>query len=113
VLESVGGAVFTAAIESLARGGVCVTFGASANRTVTFEVGNFFRNGPHTLYGMYLFEEFRSNPASAGLSTLATMVAEERLRPHIAVEGSWTQIGEIAQQLIDRRYPGKAVLRVE
>ena len=113
ILESVGGAVFTTALENLARGGTCVTFGASANRIVTFEVGSFFRTGPRTLYGMYLFEEFRSVPASPSLALLANLVAEERLRPHIAVEDSWTRIGEIAQQLIDRSYPGKAVLRVD
>jgi NADPH:quinone reductase len=113
VLESVGGSVLTTALANLAQGGTCVTFGASANRTVTFEVGNFFRTGPRTLYGMYLFEEFRSQTASASLSILANLVAEERLRPHIAIEASWTRIGEVAQQLIDREYTGKAVLRVE
>jgi NADPH:quinone reductase len=113
VLESVGGTVFAAALDALARDGVCVTFGASANRNATIEVGSFFRNGPHTLYGMYLLEEFRSQPASAGLAVLASLVAEERLHPHIAIEASWTQIGEVAQQLVDRAYPGKAVLRLD
>ena len=32
------------------------------------------------------------------------------LRPHIAVEAPWTETGAIARRLLDRAYPGKAVL---
>jgi hypothetical protein len=34
------------------------------------------------------------------------------LRPHIAVEASWTEIGPIARQLLDRAFAGKAVLHL-
>jgi hypothetical protein len=39
-------------------------------------------------------------------------VAAGQLRPHISVEAPWTEIAGVAQQLLDRRYPGKAVLHV-
>ena len=40
------------------------------------------------------------------------LVDEGRLNPRIEVEASWTQVGEVAGQLIERGYTGKAVLRV-
>ena len=32
--------------------------------------------------------------------------------PHIAIEASWTEIGPIARQLLDRAFAGKAVLHL-
>ena len=43
---------------------------------------------------------------------LAQLIAEQKLRPHIAVEAGWNEIGVIARRLVDRAFPGKAVLRV-
>jgi NADPH:quinone reductase-like Zn-dependent oxidoreductase len=113
VLESVGGPLLAAALTSLAEGGVCVHFGASASRTVTFESPRFFRSGRTVLYGLYLFTEFGDKPASEGLARLARLVSEGRLRPLIERQGSWSQIGEVAQALLDRQYRSKAVLRVD
>ena len=36
---------------------------------------------------------------------LACMVAEGRLHPHITVETAWTEIGDVAQRLLDRATP--------
>ncbi|MGN8646276.1 hypothetical protein ACTNEO_09835 [Gracilibacillus sp. HCP3S3_G5_1] len=40
------------------------------------------------------------------------MVAKSQLKPYIAVEAPWEKIGTIAQQLIDRKFPGKVVLLI-
>ncbi len=40
------------------------------------------------------------------------MIAAGALKPLIAVEAPWSDIGLVAQQLLDRAYPGKAVLLV-
>jgi hypothetical protein len=34
------------------------------------------------------------------------------LHPHISVEASWTEIGPVARQLLDRSFAGKAVLHL-
>ena len=44
-----------------------------------------------------------------GLWRLADLVATGRLVPHISVERPWTEIAQVAQDLIARRFPGKAV----
>ena len=33
--------------------------------------------------------------------------------PHISVERPWTEIAQVAQDLIARRFPGKAVLTLD
>ena len=47
-----------------------------------------------------------------GLAVLAQLIAEQKLRPHIAVEAAWNEIGAIARRLVDRAFPGKAVLHL-
>jgi len=43
---------------------------------------------------------------------LVSLLADGRLRPQIDVEAPWTQVAEIAQQLLDRRFVGRAVLHI-
>jgi NADPH:quinone reductase len=43
---------------------------------------------------------------------LAGLVAGRSLRPHIAIEAPWTDIGGVARQLLDRTFAGKAVLHL-
>jgi NADPH:quinone reductase-like Zn-dependent oxidoreductase len=110
----VGGSVLTAALSALGPGGTCVQYGASSGkRTISFNSGDFFRNGPHTFYGLYLFPELAAEPAGRGLAILAGLVAEGHLRPLISVESSWHQVGRVAQQLLDRAYVGKAILLLD
>jgi len=137
VIESVGGRTLGTALAALERGAVCVTLGVSAaaevtfdarqffvnGRTtlygfylfaeVTFDARQFFVNGRTTLYGFYLFTELGIEPASVGLRRLADLVAEGKLAPHISVERPWGEIGQVAQDLIARRFPGKAVLTLD
>jgi NADPH:quinone reductase-like Zn-dependent oxidoreductase len=113
VVESVGGRTLGTALAALARGGVCVTLGVSAGSEVTFDARQFFATGRTMLYGFYLFTEVGSEPASVGLRRLAELVAGEQLAPSISVERPWGEIGRVAQDLMARRFPGKAVLTLD
>ncbi len=110
VIESVGGRTLGTALAALERGGVCVTLGVSASSEVTFDARNFFAAGRTQLYGFYLFTELGNEPASVGLRRLADLVAAGQLAPHISVERPWSEIAQVAANLIARKYPGKAVL---
>lgn len=113
-VDSVGGPVLASALSALGPGGIGVQYGASSGkRTISFNTGEFFRSGPHTFYGLYLFPELGIEPAGRGLAILANLVAEGHLRPLISVEASWHQVGQVARQLLDRGYVGKAVLRLD
>jgi NADPH:quinone reductase-like Zn-dependent oxidoreductase len=113
IIESVGGKTLGTALAALERAGVCVTLGVSASSEVTFDARTFFATGRSTLYGFYVFTELGSEPASVGLRRLADLVAAGQLSPHISLERSWKEIGQVAQDLMARRFPGKAVLVVD
>jgi len=113
IVESVGGRTLGTALAALNRAGTCVTLGVSAGAEVTFDAREFFVAGRTTLYGLYLFTELLSEPASVGLRRLAEYVVTGQLAPHVSLERPWTEIAQVAQDLIARRFPGKAVLTLE
>ena len=113
IIESVGGRTLGTALAALERGGVCVTLGVSASAEVTFDTRAFFATGRATLYGFYVFTELGSEPASVGLRRLAELVAAGQLAPHVSLERPWSEIAQVAQDLMARRFPGKAVLTLE
>jgi NADPH:quinone reductase len=110
VLDSVGGDVLPAVLEQLAIDGTCVTFGATAGSTITFNVSPFYGKGGLSLYGFILFHELRKQTAAAGLTRLVKFVNDGVLVPHIDLEAPWEQVAQVAQQLTDRQFLGKAVL---
>ena len=113
ILDSVGGSALGAALGMLRPDGTCVTFGVSESPTASFDSGAFFRAGGSRLYGLVLFPELKKvEPASEGLAILAAMIAGGTLRPRIEIEAKWTEIGSVARQLLDRNFPGKAVLHL-
>jgi NADPH:quinone reductase-like Zn-dependent oxidoreductase len=112
VVDSVGGAVLGDALGMLATGGACVSFGTSAGNEVTFDARGFYLTGSARLCGFILFHEVRARPASDGLARLLKLVADGRLKTNISIREPWTEVGEVAQRLLDRGYTGKAVLRV-
>jgi NADPH:quinone reductase len=113
VVESVGGRTLGTALAALERGGVCVTLGVSGSSEVTFDARTFFVGGRATLYGFYLFVELGNEPAGSGLRRLAELVAAGQIAPRISLERPWADIGQIAQELMARRFPGKAVLTLD
>ena len=112
ILESVGGRTLGNALEMVTPGGTCVSLGVSGGESATFDARQFFGTGRARLYGFTLFQELAHKPAAGGLDRLAHLVADGRLRPHIDIEAPWTEIDDVAQRLIDRRFAGKAVLQV-
>ena len=113
VVDSLGGPALAAALGMLQPNGTCVTLGISASDTVTFESRNLFGTGGARLYGLTLFHELMSvERGGIGLALLAELIADGRLKPQIAVEARWEEVGAIARRLIDRDFTGKAVLHI-
>ncbi len=110
IVEVVGGDMLARALGWLHPDGVAVTCGAAGgSATLNVDLATF-RDG--SVYRMKLTNEFR-RPASEALERLGRLLADRRLVPHIAIQASWTEVGDIGQRLLDRSYPGKAVLTVE
>jgi NADPH:quinone reductase-like Zn-dependent oxidoreductase len=109
VLESVGGKVLSKVLTMLAPFGSVVSYGTSAGSTISLDASAMMR-ARGALKGLGVFVEMQKEGAGVGLARLAALLADGRLKPHIAIQEPWTKIGVVAQQLLDREYPGKAVL---
>ena len=113
ILDSLGGSALAAALGMLQPEGTCVTFGVSEAAQATFESRDFFATGGVRLYGLTLFHELMSvERGGIGLRLLAELIAAGKLRPQIALEASWSEVGSVARRLIDREFTGKAVLHI-
>jgi NADPH:quinone reductase len=110
IVEVVGGDMLARALGWLQPDGVAVTCGAAGGSTTLNVDLASFRDG--SVYRMKLTNEFR-RPASEALERLGRLLADRRLVPHIAIQADWTEVGDVGQRLLDRSYPGKAVLTVE
>jgi NADPH:quinone reductase len=113
VIESVGGNTLSAALGSIAPDGVVVLFGTSGGNEVMFNAQRFYgTSSGASLYALILFHELKRESAAIGLQRLLKLVANHQLTPLISVEAAWTEVADLAQQLLDRRFLGKAVLHV-
>lgn len=113
IFDSTGGVVLSNALSAIAKDGVCVTYGTTADETVTFDAKTFYGAGGVSLYGFILFHELKRQPAAIGLAKLVQLLADRTLKPHIDRTASWTEIATVSQQLTDRQFIGKAVLHVD
>jgi NADPH:quinone reductase-like Zn-dependent oxidoreductase len=113
ILDSLGGSALSAAMGMLVPNGTCVTFGISEAGAANIESRAFFGTGGARLYGLTLFHELMSvERGGMGLALLAGEISAGRLKPQLAVETGWTEIGTVAQRLIERDFTGKAVLHI-
>jgi NADPH:quinone reductase-like Zn-dependent oxidoreductase len=112
IIDSIGGPHFGKVLAMLGVGGKCVVFGTTAGNDVTINMQKFYLTGLLNLHGFILFKEILSDPATDGLTRLASLVSQGRLTPHIEIEESWEKVAEIAQALTDRTFAGKAVLHL-
>ncbi|MFF2484672.1 zinc-binding dehydrogenase [Paenibacillus sp. NPDC058071] len=109
IIDSVGGDTLAALFPQLIPQGICVSLGHSSSESTTL---NILGLGGRTLYSFFLGEEFNRHEPAPDLALLARLVAEGKLQTIIQVQKSWEEIDEVAHQLIDRQFIGKAVLTI-
>jgi NADPH:quinone reductase-like Zn-dependent oxidoreductase len=111
VVESVGGAVLGELLGELAVDGQIVNFGNSEGVPTVFDVSDFYYPGGQRLYGLILFHELsRTEGADVGLARLGRLLAEAKLKPRIEVVEPFDKVDSVAKRLLQRDFPGKAVL---
>jgi NADPH:quinone reductase len=113
VLESVGGASLATALRLVAPGGSIVSFGCSSGEETRFNAPSFFHNHGARLCGFRLVPELEhTGSAVHDLVNLADQLATGHLVSHVDVELGWTEAATAFDALLERRIPGKAVLRI-
>jgi NADPH2:quinone reductase len=98
-------------MSMMAPMGQIVCYGTSAGGQAGFDSASVLR-ARMQVTGLSVFTELNRETAAVGLGRLARLVSNGSLKPLIAVQADWKEIGVLAQQLLDRSYPGKAVLLV-
>lgn len=111
VLDLACGQGFRRVIDMLAPLGLAICGGVLAGGTTTLDCSQMVRRG-WTVSGLYVLGAIQRDSASLGLERLVQMVECGNLKPLISLEAPWTDIGNVANQLRDRAYPGKAILHV-
>lgn len=112
ILDGVGGSVLSHALAAVASMGAVVTYGTTGSAETQLDLGRFFRTGNARFQAFMMNRDPDGEPASVALGRLARLVADGRLHPMIEVEAPWTEIGQVAQRLVDRDFAGKAVIHI-
>ncbi len=112
IIDQLGGRTLAEAMTQLAPGGTCVSIGGIAGNEVPLDRARVRQAPGASLDFFNLFFEFRREPASPGLQRLVRLVSTGKLLPPLGMEADWHEIGRVAQALLDRQFPGKAVLLI-
>jgi NADPH:quinone reductase len=113
VLDGVGGSVLVDAIHRLAVGGRVTAYGLASGERSQLAFSDFREATPGgALQGFFIY---RTGEETFGedLATLATMVADGRLRPQLGIVRDWSQTVEAVDALRSRQATGKVVLTRE
>ncbi len=114
VLDGVGGTLLRDAVRRLAAGGVAATYGTLGG-AAPLDLADFAppdgKPGPwKSLVGV--FHAHPSKSRGEDLATLAALVADGRLRPHLGSVRDWSELPETLDALRLRQIRGKAVLTI-
>jgi NADPH:quinone reductase-like Zn-dependent oxidoreductase len=113
VVDAVGGASFTAAIEHVAASGLVVNLATgSADEVVSFRAARFDRAPGARIYTLNLFAELSRMNAASALARLVRLLEDGRLTAPVELEAPWQEIRAAIDALLTRRISGKAVLHV-
>lgn len=110
VLDGVGGAVLTAAIKRLARGGLVTAYGVASGERSDVAFYDFAGAAPGgRLQGFFVY---RTGEETFGedLAVLARLIARGRLVPQIGEPRDWADTPAAVTSLRERRATGKVVL---
>ena len=113
IIDGVSGSILKKAIEALGPDGICVCYGVTDTPEVPIDIGMFMRIGLAQIMGFHLYAKSETSPPSENLPRLLTLIENGSLNCVIERESSWNEINRIAQDLIDRKFLGKAVLHID
>lgn len=112
IIDGVSGSILKKAIRGLGPDGICVCYGVTDTPEVPIDIGMFMRIGLAQIMGFHLYAKSETSPPSENLPRLLTLIENGSLNCVIERETSWDEINRVAEDLIDRKFLGKAVLHI-
>ena len=110
VLDGVGGPLLGRLVRCLESDGRAIAYGVSDTDETSVAVRELMFTGSGRLEGFHLYRESEVVSAGSGLTRLLHHLDSGKLRTLVSRVDDWSQVGEVATALIERSYPGKAVL---
>lgn len=110
--EGIGGIMASNALKALGQGGTLVLYGPTMGDDVTISVMQMLASNSAQIQGFTLYKEDAVASVADGLARLLHLCRRGKLRTEVSVVESWKKTPETAQGLLDRKFAGKAVLRV-
>ncbi|MEO1299548.1 MAG: zinc-binding dehydrogenase [Cyanobacteria bacterium J06636_16] len=114
IVDGVSGALFDKLLETTAKSGTLVIYGSSGSSEIQFAPypALYGNGGQRTVYGLTLYTEVELQPSSIALARLLRLVANQKLTVPETTAADWAETPQCAQDLLDRKFQGKAVLTV-
>jgi len=112
VIDGLGNELTSKAIHSLAPDGIAVLYGVTVGGLLQVSPGYMLGTGTGRIEGFNLFRESEIEPISRGLDRLLHLIQKGRLDVQVDTVAGWEQAPDLAQQLNDRKFAGKAVLSI-
>jgi NADPH:quinone reductase-like Zn-dependent oxidoreductase len=106
VLDNVGGQLLAEAFGLVADGGSAQSIGMASNEPTTIDFEKERRTGVRKRLEPFVVR----TPLGPDLDYLVALLAAGELDPQIGLRGSWEDVSEAADALLNRRVAGKAVL---
>lgn len=113
VVDGIAGPILEAGVRALGPEGLAVCYGVTAAPAISVAVGDFMTRGLARILGFHLYYKSEIAPPRDHLARLLHLVEHGRLDTAIEREASWEEVARTADDLIERRFPGKAVLHVD
>jgi len=110
--DGIGGSLLEHGLKVLDADGVGVSYGLTGAPSFSLPVGVLLGKGRAKLRGLNLYAVSERLPPRQWLGRLLRLVADGRLPVDVEVRGDWSNIGAAADDLLERRFRGKAVLQV-
>lgn len=113
VVDGVAGPILEAGLRSLGPEGLAVCYGVTAAPAISVAVGDFMTRGLARILGFHLYYKSEIASPRDHLARLLRLVEKGRLDTAIEREASWREVARTADDLIGRRFSGKAVLHID
>ena len=107
-----GGEALASALAHLSADGLCVTWDVISEGQRTLDTQQRFPTGSPGAVGAVISRGTAHSETPDSLSRLARLAGAGVVRPYIGREAFWTEIATTADDLLQGRFPGNAVLHV-
>lgn len=112
IVDGLGSRLTSKVIHSLSPDGIAVIYGVSDRQTLEIQPGFLLGSGTGRIEGFNLYRQSEIESISRGLERLLGLIRSGKLQVAVDREVGWEDAPEVARDLLERKFSGKAVVRV-